>query len=71
MIWSTSDFDKCYEALLAATDQYIYMSSYRVYADSPLITEDSPRLLDVSDDPEYLATDEYALAKARCENLLF
>lgn len=71
MVWSTGEFRERYRGLLSATDQYIYTSSYRVYADSPVIREDSPRLLDVTDDPAYLTTDEYALAKARCEDLLF
>lgn len=70
MVWTTAEFFERYLGLLAATDQYVYVSSYRVYADSPLIREDSPRLLDVVDDPEYLETDEYALSKARCEDLL-
>ncbi|MBM6693098.1 NAD-dependent epimerase/dehydratase family protein [Bifidobacterium pullorum subsp. saeculare] len=71
MIWSTSEFRTRVDDFLNASGQYMFTSSYRVYADSPVITEDSPRLLDVIDDSEYLATDEYALAKARCENLLF
>lgn len=49
----------------------MFTLSYRAYADSPVITEDFPRLLDVIDDSEYLATGEYALAKARCEDMLF
>lgn len=71
MVWSTADFKERYQAFLAVTDQYVFLSSYRVYANSSVITEDSPRLLDVVDDKEYLETDEYALSKARCENLLF
>lgn len=71
MVWTTEAFRKRYRGLLAATAQYIFVSSYRVYADSPVIREDSPRLLDVVEDPEYLATDEYALSKARCEDMLF
>lgn len=71
MVWSTEDFRKRYRALLAATDQYIFTSSYRVYVDSPAIHESSPRLLDVVDDLEYLAADECALPKACCEDLLF
>lgn len=71
MVWSTEEFRERYRGFLSATNQYVYTSSYRVYADSPVIREDSPRLLDVVDDSAYLATDEYALAKARCENLLF
>lgn len=71
MVWSTDEFRARVESFLNVTGQYVFTSSYRVYADSPVITEDSPRLLDVIDNPEYLATDEYALAKARCEDMLF
>ena len=70
MIWSTDEFRGRYRSFLGATDQYVFTSSYRVYADSPVITEASPRLLDAVDDTAYLATDEYALCKARCEDLL-
>nr|MCR5606452.1 epimerase [Treponema sp.] len=35
------------------------------------ITEKSPRLLDVSNDEKFLATDLYPLTKARQENILF
>lgn len=56
----------------ANTHQYIFISSCRVYSQSEQkITENTPRLLDVSTDAEYLKTNEYALAKAREENLLF
>lgn len=70
MVWSTAEFSERRDDLLAATDQYVFLSSYRVYADSPVITESSPRLLDSCGDAAYLATDEYALAKARCEDAL-
>lgn len=72
MVYSTSSFQERYKQLLNATGQYIYLSSARVYAESKQpITENSPRLLDVTNDQTYLATDEYALSKARQENLLF
>ena len=71
MIWSTDEFRERYEGFLRVTNQYIFTSSYRVYADSPIIREDSPRLLDVVKDTNYLSTDEYALRKARCEDMLF
>lgn len=72
MVYTTAEFQQRYKKLLAATDQYFFISSARVYADSKLpLTEDSPRLLDVVKDAEYLKTDEYALSKARQENLLF
>lgn len=72
MIYESDEFKKRSEQLLNASGQYIFVSSSRVYADSKeTITEESPRLLDVIGDKEYLRTDEYALAKAREENVLF
>lgn len=72
MVYPTLEFQQRYPQFLRATGHYIYLSSARVYADSASpISEDSPRLLDVSRDQEYLASDEYALSKARQENLLF
>lgn len=71
MAYGTKEFLQAYEQLLNSTKQYIYLSSSRVYAESeePL-TEDSPRLLDVCRDSKYISTDEYALAKARQEDIL-
>lgn len=72
MAYTTEEFRFRVDYMLDKTDQYIYLSSARVYAGSDmLITEQSPRLLDVCDDLEYLKTDEYALAKARQENILY
>jgi nucleoside-diphosphate-sugar epimerase len=72
MNYSTDTFKKRINHLLDSTGHYIYLSSARVYANSlSPITEESPRLLDVSTDETFLSTDEYALAKARQENLLF
>lgn len=72
MVYTTDVFSKRVGKLLEATTQYIYLSSSRVYADSEEpITEESPRLLDVCEDEEYLKTDEYALTKARQENILY
>lgn len=71
MVYNTKEFKARRDLLLNAANQYIFLSSSRVYADSKTpITEDSPRLLDVTTDSEYLKTDEYALTKARQENLL-
>ncbi|WP_455138284.1 NAD(P)H-binding protein [Thermophilibacter sp.] len=70
MVWSTDAFRGVCDSLLSSCRQYVFLSSYRVFADSPVIDERSPRLLDVSNDAGYLATDEYALAKARQEDLL-
>lgn len=72
MAYSTEEFSGKYEKFLESTRQYFFLSSSRVYAKSDgHITENSARLLDICDDEEYLKTDEYALAKARQENLLF
>ncbi len=71
MVYNTEEFKSRCDLLLCSTNQYLFLSSSRVYADSKTpITEDSPRLLDVTTDSEYLKTDEYALTKARQENLL-
>lgn len=71
MTYSTEEFRQRVHLFLSSTKQYIFLSSSRVYAnnDAP-ITEDSPRLLDICEDLDYLSTDEYALCKAREENLL-
>ncbi len=71
MAYHTAEFQKKYMFFLNSTKQYVFLSSSRVYASSKeRLTENSPRLLDVCPDQEYLSTDEYALAKARQENLL-
>jgi dTDP-D-glucose 4,6-dehydratase len=60
-----------FDFILSHVGQYIYISSARVYAQSNIpITENTPRLLDVSTDQEFLRTNEYALKKAREEDLL-
>ena len=71
MVYDPESFKRRVEILLSCTDQYFYFSSSRVYADSgdKFITEKSPRLLEVTDDQIFLATDEYALAKAREEDI--
>jgi len=72
MAYSTAIFKSRYKYFLNASGHYIYLSSSRVYADSEVpLTESSPRLLDITEDKAYLETDEYALSKARQENILF
>ncbi|MDY4840208.1 MAG: NAD(P)H-binding protein [Lachnospiraceae bacterium] len=72
MIYNPLEFQKSVDFYLENTGQYIFISSARVYADASdtLITEESPRLLDITQDVVYLKTNEYALAKAREENIL-
>lgn len=71
MIYSTSSFQDRVELLLDSTRQYVYLSSARVYSDpEEPISEDTPRLLDVTPDKKFLLTDEYSLTKARQEDIL-
>jgi nucleoside-diphosphate-sugar epimerase len=72
MAYSTAEFLDAHETLLGGTAQYIFISSYRVFADSGTepINERSPRLLEACRDQDYLATDDYGLAKARQEDIL-
>ena len=65
------EFERRISMLLASTQQYVFISSSRVYAnsDSP-ITEQSIRLLDSVSDGDYLSSGDYALTKAREEDVL-
>ena len=71
MVWG-KEFEEVVSLMLDSTEQYVFISSARVYAqtENP-ITEETPRLLDVCTDKEYLNTNEYALSKAREEDLLW
>ena len=72
MNYRFTELNKRIDRILGSVGQYIFISTCRVYVESKTpITEETPRLLDVCGDKEYLATEEYALAKAREENLLF
>lgn len=71
MVYTTVEFQERVTLLLGATSQYIFISSSRVYAGSEnLLTESSPRLLDISKDEDFMSTDEYSLSKARQEDIL-
>ena len=57
--------------LMAHTKHLIVLSSYRVYGDEQHpITEDAPMLLDIATDEKFLATEMYALSKAKLEKFL-
>lgn len=71
MLYSTEQFQERYDLLLQNAGHYIFLSSYRVYDGSDIpITENTPRLLDVSQDKDFLATEDYSLYKARQEDIL-
>lgn len=60
------------DLFLQNTDHYIFLSSCRVYADEEVpVKETSPRLLDVSKDAQLLASTDYCIMKAQCEDMLW
>lgn len=71
MIHTTKTLSDSCSQLLENTEQYIFISSSRVYSpsDSPL-NENCELLINSCTNSKYLETEEYALAKARQENVL-
>lgn len=66
---SVDEYKPVHMLLSEKTDQLIFLSSYRVYADEqhPL-TETAPQLLNtVGDDEEFLKTEDYAIPKSKNE----
>ena len=57
--------------LLEQSAHYIFLSSYRVYDNKETpITENSPRLLDSSEDALLRNSDDYSIYKAHAENII-
>lgn len=72
LCYGKQPFSDYYRLFLDNTDHYIFLSSCRVYADEEVpVRETSPRLLDVSKDEALLASNDYCMHKARCEDLLW
>lgn len=68
---TVEDYKPYHELLSKNTEHLIFLSSYRVYADlEHPVTENAPRLLDVTEDEEFLRNETYALPKARCEDYI-
>jgi len=66
-----SVYPPVHKLLISSTEHLIVLSSYRVYANEEHpVTEQSPRLLDVSTDKNFLYEETYALSKAKLENFL-
>ena len=64
MIYSESVFRQRIGLLLKSTDQYFFLSSATEYSDlDEIITEKTPRLLDVTTDKELLAVKPYPINK--------
>ena len=69
---SVDEYKPYHKLLSENTEQLIFLSSYRVYADKQHpITESAPLLADViRDDEAFLTTEDYAMPKTRCEAYL-
>lgn len=71
MVYEYYEFEKKVELFLSHTNQYVFISSARVYSnEDEYIKEETIRLLDSNVDENYLLKNEYALEKAKEENLL-
>ncbi len=72
MVYDRDSFADVADKLLSATDHYIYLSSYRVYANEEVpIKETSPLLNDVlSEEQKALGRNDYCLYKARGEKIV-
>lgn len=71
MTYTATEFSSVCNKLLRATDHYFFLSSCRVYANSDSFLEESSiQLLDAVTDEEYRQSNNYALAKAKEENIL-
>ncbi len=72
MIYPTKEeYERFLPLYLANTGHYIYLSTYRVYADEEHpIKETSPRILDVTKDETVLTSGDYCIYKAQGEDFL-
>ena len=64
------EYSPVHKLLTEKCDHLIVLSSYRVYADETPVLETSPKLLDVSKDEQFVATEKYAISKAKLEKFL-
>lgn len=63
-------YERYYKLFLENTGHYIFLSTYRVYADDSPLSETSDRLLDVKKPDDFVTEYEYSIYKAEEENLL-
>ena len=71
LIYNTARAAALLPAAARNTGHYVFLSSYRVYADAEHpIRETSPRLIDASPDVLLRNSDDYSIYKARGENIV-
>ena len=72
LVYSSAELPVYLPLMLDHTDQYVFLSSGRVYDNLEVpVKETSPRLIESSKDPLLLNSDDYCIRKARGENILF
>jgi len=65
------EYERLLPLYLKNTDHYIFLSTYRVYANEEHpIKETSPRILDVTTDAKLLSSGDYCIYKAQAEDYL-
>ena len=68
---NVKEFPRKFDFLCSKTDRYVFLSSYRVYADEEHpVREDSPKLLDTVGRTGLLARDTYGLTKSENERYI-
>lgn len=72
MIYYTrEEYERFLPVYLEHTEHYIFLSTYRIYADEEHpIRETSPRILDVTKDEKLLQSGDYCIYKAQTEDFL-
>lgn len=67
----TDEYKRIHMLLCQKTNHLVFLSSYRVYADSSTpITENSSRLIAVVKDEDFLMHENYAIPKSKNENFI-
>lgn len=68
---NTEEYKNVHTLLSKKTNHLIFLSSYRVYSDKQIpITEAAPQLYDISDDEEFLNSEDYAVPKSKNEKYI-
>ncbi len=71
LIYGTGEVTYYQPYFLDQTEQYLYLSTYRIYDNKEVpIRETSPRLIDTADDLILRNSEDYSIYKARGENVL-
>lgn len=70
MVYSFDELPVILPKYSKATEQYVFLSSARVYSNSEIIDEKTPQLIDTITDADFLNTNDYSLRKSHAEKLI-